>query len=118
MAIDWKAQEALNTEHTIRPQPCDYWHEMFCPVLLVVWTDGEHVEYLDSTEHHQDCGDGRWTFNTDKPLVRRTVEEFAERLHYQSQAMRSKCWCDVIPKNERLRPIVAAALETRRRVAP
>lgn len=91
--MNTEARHALNKEHTIRPQVGDVWHEMFCVVYLVIWTDGEHIEYLDHT-HKKDVDRGHWTWTFEKPAIRKTIEAFAKGLHYGSIA---GCWADVVP---------------------
>lgn len=109
MTYDREKQQALNAEHVIRPQPGDYWHEMFAHVFLVVWRDGEHVEVLTCTEHTIDFPlENKWTWNTAKPAIRMTYEEFAAQVR--------DALCDVLPN--RCRWAVEAALETRKAVAP
>lgn len=88
-------RKALNKEHTIRPQPGDLWIERVAATYLVVWTDGWYVEYLDHAVHRKTMDDG-WTWDTDKPLIRKTVEEFSKMLHY-SNTPELGCWCDVSP---------------------
>ena len=116
MSRDWAAQEALDTEHTIRPQPGDLWEEMLCVQFLVVWTDGEFIEYLDAQEHRVPAGDNEWTWDTAKPLKRSTVEEFARMLHYSTPSMAHKCWASVHPGC--MLWAVRASLDARKRRAP
>ena len=111
MSYNHEAQLALNKEHRIRPQPGDYWHDMYSPILLVVWQDGEHIEYLDYAVHRVGVSGG-WKWNVDLPLVRSTYEDFAKRILYQSKSMSELTWCDVIP--DRMREYVDGALLNRK----
>lgn len=116
MRHDLVAQTALNTEHTIRPQPGDYWHEMFVPIALVVWTDGEYVEYLDRQTHYKSLNANEWTFDTEKPMIRSTIEEFSKHMHYET--ISNECWVDVIPTSSRMMIFVNNALEFKRKTPP
>ncbi len=113
MSYNHEAQLALNKEHRIRPQPGDYWHDMYSPILLVVWQDGEHVEYLENIVHYVNVYDG-WKWNVDLPPTRSTYEDFAKRILYsiQSEALKDLTWCDVIP--DRMREYVDGALLNRK----
>lgn len=116
MMRDYLAQQKLNIEHTIRPQPGDYWQDMCSPCFLVVWSDGEYMEYLDTDVHRKRIGDYNWTWDTTKPPLRCRIEEFAKQLRYET--IPDSCWADVMPDHPAHRFAVPLALQARKKVAP
>lgn len=96
-----KTQDELNDEHLIRPQPGDYWFERCCPIRVVLWVDGEHLEYLDFDTHRMEMPgvvetvNSRWIWNVSVPAIRCTYEEFAKYLKYNSIP---GTWADVAPE--------------------
>ena len=112
--ISREQQAALNDEHLIRPRPGDMWEEMFCVVYLVIWSDGEHLEYLDA-EHKEDAGHHTWRWVFDKPAHRKLITEFAANLRYGSIP---GTWADVHPGNKGHAYAVECALEARQKRAP
>lgn len=112
---DFAKQDALNLEHTLRPEPGDYWHEMFSPQFLVVSADGAFVEFLDAKTHVMPFQDG-YAWNVEEAPTRMTLEQFAERVRY-GPSMGTKTWCDVVPNAKGHAWAVAASLETPRPAA-
>ncbi len=73
---DHEAAKARSKEHLIRPQPGDYWHEMFTPIRIVVWTDGEFIEFADSQTQVM-LHEGERCWDTDKPPPAPRSKSFA-----------------------------------------
>jgi hypothetical protein len=88
------SQDDLNTKHAAEPHPGDYWHEMFCPIRVVLAVTSETVVIC---EDRKDSGKNHWTWDLTKAkkILR---ENFGSRLHYESNAMKHKFWCDVEPE--------------------
>ncbi len=83
-----------NTKHAKNPQPGDYWHEMLCPILVVLKATKFQVWVC---EERKDTSDGYWTWDLiqTKILTRKTFEA---NLKYDT--IDDKHWCSVIPKNQ------------------
>ena len=110
MNYNHEAQQALNAEHRIRPRPGDVWHEMYCVLFLVIWTDGEHIEYLDNQNHQKSVDASHWTWTFEKPENRCTVEEFRKRISYGSG---ERTFCDVFDTAPKHQWAVEEALKTK-----
>lgn len=91
MPFDSSRQDALNERHASDPQPGDYWHEMFCPVLVIAARFPIGVLVCDTPK---DVGDNKWTWNLEKCRVM-TVEELRRKLEYNS---RKGFWANVAPR--------------------
>lgn len=87
-----EARKALNNKHLLDPQPGDYWHECFTPILLVVSVNGALIEYVD-TDHLTSDLDGRY-FGTEKPMHRGTWMSLVKKLSYENS---DGTWADVLP---------------------
>ena len=83
-------QLQLNLKHRKKPQAGDYWHEMFCPVLLVLDVGPRCVVFL---EKKKDVDGRRWTWDT-KDISALSPKQFAKRITYSTM---DKTWCDVVP---------------------
>lgn len=70
--------DAVNEEHCADPQPGDYWHEMFCPYLVVLLRIGKNVIVCQT---RKDFPDGGWTWDMDKPEII-TLERLREIVTY------------------------------------
>lgn len=85
---------AANILHSRDPQIGDFWHEMFCPIMVVLDVTPLHVIICDKTK---EVDRDHWTWDTDaiKTLTR---EAFAIKPHYDSPTMAHKFHCDVVPR--------------------
>lgn len=94
MAMD----DALNAKHRLDPKVGDYWHEMFCPNLVVVGLGQKTVTVCKKT---QPAGDRRWTWDLSKTDIM-SRESFAEWPLYRRLSggahMGDKCFADVAPE--------------------
>lgn len=88
---------AVNERHALSPERGDYWHEMFCPVRVVLAVGADTVTICETTKG---AGEGRWTWDFSKT---RTIpkSEFGIGLHYCSEAMKHNFVCDVAPRSHR-----------------
>src|SRR6478609_2151856 len=84
----------LCQEHLSRPQVGDYWHEMFAPVCVVVGKTDTTVTICKNTKS---VDDEHWTWNTLKIEVM-SLDDFKKWLCYESDSMKDKTWCHVIPE--------------------
>jgi hypothetical protein len=76
---DPEAAFQLSDQHATHPEPGDYWHEMGCPIYLVVSVGVDHVWVL----HRQKPVDhDHWTWDTDKIQVM-PLAEFKRSLAYE-----------------------------------
>ena len=83
-----------NEKHAIGPEPGDFWHEMFSPILVVLEVTPDTVVFCRRQEQ---VGRDRWRWNA--TLTERLPrDEFSKLLRYQSQAMKHKFYADVIPR--------------------
>lgn len=62
------------------PQPGNYWHEMFCPICVVVHRLPNHVVICKKTK---DAGEGYQTWDLEK-LEMMSLSEFKKWLSYES----------------------------------
>lgn len=89
---------ALNAKHRLEPKVGDYWHEMFCPNLVVVGVGHDTVTVCKTI---QDAGDRCWTWDLSKTDIM-TREAFAEWPLYRRLSggdhMGDKCFVDVAPE--------------------
>jgi hypothetical protein len=90
------SRKERNFRHAKNPQPGDYWHEKFIPVLVVLNVDRENklVTYCRKTILGEDYwhGDWHWELN-DTETVR--VDRFARYLAYGGKP-EDGFWADVI----------------------
>jgi hypothetical protein len=56
--------DAVNEKHVSNPEPGDYWHEMFCPYLVVLARVGDRVIIYRT---RKDVDHRHWTWDTTKP---------------------------------------------------
>lgn len=75
-----KEYDAVNEKHCADPQAGDYWHEMFCPYLVVLHRIGNHVIVYQS---RKDAGKDRWTWDTEQPEMM-SLDELRKRVTYRS----------------------------------
>ena len=87
-------QYADNLRHATHPEPGDYWHEMFCPVLVVLKVTNESVTYC---EKRKSARPDHWTWDLSE-TKRVWREDFRKRLEYQSAQMKDKFWAWVAPR--------------------
>lgn len=89
--------DELNAKHASDPQVGDYWHEMFVPCYLVIERTSFSVSYLEHRKETLDENDKwTWTWDTSK-ISMKTVKGFQEMVSYNSENMKHKTWCDVVP---------------------
>lgn len=88
-----RPDEEVNRVHCEKPEPGDYWHEMFSPVALVLAVSAYHVAFLKHTNNDKDG----WTWDTSK-VDAMTPAEFAKFLKYGGSGPLSQKTCgDVVP---------------------
>jgi hypothetical protein len=61
-----KEYEPINEKHCANPQPGDYWHEMFCPYLVVLQ---RVVDSVIVYQKRKDVPANKWTWDTDAPSM-------------------------------------------------
>jgi hypothetical protein len=76
------------------PQIGDYWHEMFCPQLVVIGRKGDSVVVCDATK---EVDSSHWTWDVER-VTTLTLAEFKKRLCYSSEAMKNKTVANVNPR--------------------
>lgn len=86
--------EAANIQHARNPEVGDYWHEMFCPVMVVLDVTSLHV-IICKKKKDVDRDHWTWDVSETKHLTR---EQFALEPHYSTAKMAHKFHCDVIPR--------------------
>jgi hypothetical protein len=80
MKRDPDERNAENLQHMDFPQPGDYWHEMFCPYLVVLKVLPEGLVICDQKES---VDAGHWTWSLGKArLISRS--ELAEAVRYRN----------------------------------
>lgn len=89
-----KRMDEDNTRHAIYPEPGDYWHEMFCPIRVVLAVTPETVTICETTKS-TDKDHWTWDLSATKKILK---EEFANGIRYKSEAMKHKFSCDVVPR--------------------
>lgn len=91
--------DTLNQRHLLNPELGDYWHEMFCPILVVVDLYDNVVRCL---EKKKAAGQGHWTWDVDK-VSEYNKSEFAAKLRYGGDGdLANKTWCDVSPRGHKV----------------
>src|SRR6266487_4051314 len=89
--IFYEEQEAKNNEHIKNPQPGDYWHDMFCPIAIVLAVTEESVTFCEKTK---EIDHDYWTW--DLSIIKKVwKEDFGKNFYYDSEKMKDKTWCDV-----------------------
>lgn len=63
--------DAVNERHCTDPRPGDYWHEMFCPYLVVLARIGDHIIVYQTRKK---VDENHWTWDTDKPEMMSLAE--------------------------------------------
>lgn len=86
--------DAANIQHSRNPQIGDFWHEMFCPIMVVLDVTPLHVIICDKTKS---IDRDHWTWDTAE-IKTLTREQFALKPHYDSPKMAHKFHCDVVAK--------------------
>lgn len=80
---DHTAQQSMNKQASVLPQPGDYWHERFCPYFLVVAVNPKQDQYTvlscfggpnsfsrkDEINAKVDNKDHTWSFDYSKHMV-------------------------------------------------
>ena len=95
--IDWKAMEELNNDHANNPRAGDYWSEMFAPILVVIGrTEAGNVIICKETKSTGIHRQRIWDLEKIETM---SVEDFSKYLHYDSDRMKHKCWCDCDPES-------------------
>jgi hypothetical protein len=94
---EWRA---VNDKHSADPQPGDYWHEMFMPVLLVLGRIAGRVLVCDKTKS---VTSHTWTWDFEGEGVKLlTLEQFRQRLTYSGipgyPSDTPGYWADVAPE--------------------
>lgn len=70
-------ERALSEEHASNPEPGDYWHEMLCPVCVVVSVSEGKVTICKTTK---EVDPDHWTWDISK-LETMKVEDFKNGYH-------------------------------------
>ena len=106
--IDWEANQKQNDDRANNPHIGDYWQEMFMPVLVVLGRPSkDSVMICKETKVHPTDKKCK-TWNLEKSEVM-SIADFSRYLHYDSDSMKHKCWCDCEP--ECMKHIREAAIE-------
>lgn len=92
---DWQERAALSAKHANSPEPGDYWHEMFTPVLVVLDVGERSVVICDKVKAVDEDG---WTWDLSQ-VTAVPKKEFGDRLRYKSDAMKHKTWATVVPRH-------------------
>jgi len=90
---DRDEQQKVNLKHAVDPQRGDYWHEMFCPIRVVLHVTEDTVTFCEKTKQTKP---DHWTWDIDK-VCRVFKDEFRQGLEYQSVPMKDKFHADVVP---------------------
>ena len=85
-----------NARHLQNPKVGDYWHEMFTPILVVIGRGADAVMLCDEIERYKDGG---WFWRVSK-VKTLSLAELRKRLTYDSENLKDKCWCDVVPESQ------------------
>ncbi len=88
-----KNRNKQNRNHAKYPQPGDYWHEMLCPVLIVLKVTAFQVWICDE---RKDKSNAKWTWDLTQTRIL-TRKTFESKLKYDTM---DECWCSVMPKNK------------------
>ena len=88
-------QDLLNEKHATDPQPGDYWHEMLCPVWVVVFVDEDVVGVI---QDKVDRPPNHWTWDLDK-IKSVTRDAFKKRMQYKHGCVAGRYWCRVEPRS-------------------
>lgn len=99
----YRKMEKQSIKHAKNPQPGDYWHEMFTPILLVLKVTRKQVIFLEKVKA---VGKDRWTWDVEKVSVL-PRKEFKKKLYYSTMP---KTWCDVVPNWRDADAFIEAAL--------
>ena len=83
-----KPDKEPNEKHATNPVKGDYWHEMFCPVCVIVNVNNDVVTYLVPDKKNE-------YWDEENPVTK-TKAEFKEWLSYDNI---DGYWCDVVPKH-------------------
>jgi hypothetical protein len=83
-----------NAKHGANPEPGDYWHEMFCPIRVVLDVTPETVTFCETIKS---TDENHWTWDLD--VVHKVLKEnFCEGIQYTSAGMKDKFCADVVPR--------------------
>jgi len=74
-------RDRLNQKHAAKPEPGDYWHEMFCPLLVVIAVSHGLVIYHRA---QKDVENNKWTWDLSKPHESKRLDEFYKWLEYDT----------------------------------
>lgn len=95
MTSDWyEEHQSVNRLHEREPKMGDYWHEMFCPFVVVINVLETEVVICESI---MPVGPDHWTWDLSK-IRKVPIAEFSQMLHYKSEAMKDKFIYDVVPE--------------------
>jgi hypothetical protein len=92
--MNFDKQYEDNAKHAAEPMRGDYWHEMFCPVRVVLHVTPDIVVFCEKTKA---TDPNHWTWDLDH-VVKVFKEDFGDRLRYGSEAMKDKFWAWVAPQ--------------------
>jgi hypothetical protein len=84
-------RQKLNLKHAVDPRRGDYWHEMFCPIRVVLRVTGETVTFCEKTK---EVDSGHWSWDIEHVQVL-PAKSFRQGLEYSS--MKDKFHADVVP---------------------
>jgi hypothetical protein len=90
----FKKHERRSIKHADKPRRGDYWHECFCPILIVIESTKHSVTYVDETKA---VDKDHFTFDP-QGVKTITRKEFAKKMRYSSENLNHKCWGMVEPK--------------------
>jgi hypothetical protein len=82
-----------NIKHALNPEPGDYWHEMFTPIMVVLDVTSMHVVICDGTKP---ADKDRWSWDY-KKIKCLTRKEFNMKPRYDSPKLIDHFHCDVMP---------------------
>lgn len=84
-----------NVKHSADPQPGDYWHEMFCPIAVVVARIGKlNVLVCKKTKA---ADHNSWTWDLDSLDVMK-IQDFETWLRYSNH---DGFWADCAPESHK-----------------
>lgn len=93
--MNWAEQIALNVQHSLHPEPGDYWEDHFVGVLQVIATAHGMVIFLDK-KIEESYG---WNWDQSKPRAL-SLAEFRTFLQYKSPNMDGRTWACVHPNRK------------------
>jgi hypothetical protein len=82
-------------KHSKEPVVGDYWHEMFSPVMIVTKVQKGYVLVCEKFKKHDDGI--HLTPDYEASPRKFSRQEFYKYVHYDSESMADRTWCDVSP---------------------